>query len=115
MKAAMHRLRIGPVRLTVWPRSLPWLLEVGRRQWWLFDSGKRRERAGAGTEETERMDDMNVTSQGPNKPPPDRDALERKRRAALWSAVWEASQSLTDDEITDVVVATLREIESDKP
>jgi hypothetical protein len=39
-RPAMHRLRVGSIRLTVWPRSLPWLLEVGRRQWWLFDRGQ---------------------------------------------------------------------------
>lgn len=34
---AIYRFRIGRVRLYVWPRSRPWLLEIGRRQWWLFD------------------------------------------------------------------------------
>lgn len=34
---ASYRLRLGRVKLTAWPRSLPWLLEIGRRQWWLFD------------------------------------------------------------------------------
>lgn len=37
---ASQTFRIGRVKLTVWPRSFPWLLEVGRRQWWLFDRGQ---------------------------------------------------------------------------
>lgn len=37
---AMQAFRVGRVKLTVWPRSLPWLLEIGRRQWWLFDLGQ---------------------------------------------------------------------------
>lgn len=40
--AASHTLRLGPVRLTVWPRSLPWLVQIGRRQWWTFDRGQNR-------------------------------------------------------------------------
>jgi hypothetical protein len=37
---ASYRLRAGRAKLTVWPRSLPWLLEIGRRQWWLLDRGQ---------------------------------------------------------------------------
>lgn len=40
MTKAMYRVRWGRVKLTVWPRSFPWLLEIGRRQWWLFDRGQ---------------------------------------------------------------------------
>lgn len=57
---------------------------------------------------------MNV-SQGPMQPRPPREDIERSKRAGLRSAVWEASQVLSYDEIRECVEGTLREIESDTP
>lgn len=37
---ASYTWRAGRIRVTVWPRSLPWLVQVGRHQWWLFDRGQ---------------------------------------------------------------------------
>lgn len=38
-----------------------------------------------------------------------------KVRADLWSAVWEASQFLSYDQIREVVEGTINEIEVDRP
>lgn len=48
-------------------------------------------------------------------PPPrrPREGVVTSKRAALWSAVWEASQVLSYDEIRECVDGTLREIEAD--
>lgn len=53
-------------------------------------------------------------SQGPPRPPVDREEAVRKVKAALWSAVWEASQFLSYDEIRGVVEGTINEIVSDE-
>lgn len=38
---ASYTVRLGRrVRFVVWPRSFPWLVQVGRRQWWMFDRGQ---------------------------------------------------------------------------
>ena len=52
-------------------------------------------------------------SRGPSQEPLSREVVEHKKRAVLWSAVWEASQILTSDEIRALVEVTLIEIESD--
>jgi len=52
-------------------------------------------------------------SQGPPQVRPPHDVLIGRKKAGLWSAVWEASQLLSFDEIREHVEATLREIESD--
>jgi hypothetical protein len=37
---ASKTFRRGRVSMTVWPRSFPWLLRIGRRERWLFDRGQ---------------------------------------------------------------------------
>lgn len=40
MRAASYTFRRGPLKVTVWPRSFPWLIEWRSGQWWLFDRGQ---------------------------------------------------------------------------
>jgi hypothetical protein len=47
--------------------------------------------------------------------PDERERRETRRRAALWAAVWECSQTMSADEIRGLVEGTLREIENDAP
>lgn len=56
-----------------------------------------------------------MMSSGPPNPPFDREREVTRKKAALWSAVWEASQFLSDDEISDFVDGVLAEIEADAP
>lgn len=70
--------------------------------------------------EDTRVVTSNVLNTMGSSPGPERTALRRerlasKKRADLWSAVWEASQFLTYDEIRDVVEGTINEIVSDEP
>lgn len=44
---ASQTWRVGRVKVTVWPKSLPWLVQIGRRQFWVFDSKKRQDRDAA--------------------------------------------------------------------
>ena len=41
--------------------------------------------------------------------------LDRRVRADLWSAVWEATQVMSYDEIRELVERTLAEVHSDTP
>jgi hypothetical protein len=54
-------------------------------------------------------------TQGPPKPKPSREELEQRKRAALWSAIWEASQVMNATEIGDFAERVLAEIETDEP
>lgn len=54
-------------------------------------------------------------SQGPTQPPVDRERAEATALAALYQAVWEASQFCSTEHIQDYVLITLREIEVDEP
>jgi hypothetical protein len=60
-----------------------------------------------------------VITGGPSPSPEERAAarerLDTRVRADLWSAVWEASQVLTYDEIRHLVEGTIREIQADEP
>jgi hypothetical protein len=55
-------------------------------------------------------------SQGPQRPPEewaDREARARKRRVALWHALWNASQDMTAEEIEEFVGRVLVEMRED--
>lgn len=58
---------------------------------------------------------MSPDSAGPTRTPKDRDQLEAKASAALWSAIWEASQFKSSDSLRDFCESVIREIDADAP
>lgn len=54
-------------------------------------------------------------SAGPARPRRDREQVRADKRHGLWSAVWEASQVMSYDEIREHVEGSLREVQSDEP
>lgn len=55
------------------------------------------------------------TTAGPARDRLDRDQRETKASAALWSAIWEASQFKSPAALRDFCESVIREIESDEP
>jgi hypothetical protein len=51
---------------------------------------------------------------GPAQERPPREELEAKASAALWSAIWEASQFKSCDALRDFCELAIREIETDQ-
>jgi hypothetical protein len=50
---------------------------------------------------------------GPARDRLDREQLENKASAALWSAIWEASQFKSSEALRDFCESVIREIDSD--
>lgn len=40
LRAASHTIHIGPITITIWPWSLPWLIQYRRRSRWIGDRGQ---------------------------------------------------------------------------